>query len=309
MKAINKILIAILVGIISACTFTIVAFATEECAHTGGRATCTKRAVCTLCGEEYGSLNSGNHSDAEFLHVLSQDDPSMHNVRLRCCGLYLKSEYHSGGEPTCSEKGVCYYCKAEYLDTLPHNFSEASCTYPKICYDCDTTEGERLPHTGGEAGCVTQAECEVCGTEYGDVLGHKGGTPTCSEQAVCERCDEPYGDYEAHSGGVSTCQSLAICKVCGTSYGELGDHLQEEEWTKTEVFHYNACANEGCNEAFNDADHEDSDNDGKCDVCEYKYKLSQTQIVWIIVGSALGAIVIIGAVVATVIAIKKKKTK
>ncbi|MBQ8546192.1 MAG: hypothetical protein IJ437_04550 [Clostridia bacterium] len=307
MKAINKALIAVLAGIISICAFSLVAFATGECAHTGGEATCTKRAECEICGEEYGELNPEAHTNYEFVYAYS--DSNTHDIRYFCCGAYVTSQPHSGGEPTCSKKGSCYYCKAVYLDALPHNFSEASCTYPKTCYDCDATEGELLPHTGGEAGCLTLANCAVCGVEYGDILGHTGGNATCSEQAVCERCGESYGECLAHSGGTPTCQSLALCEVCGTPYGKLGDHAQDEKWTIAEEFHYNKCLNEGCLEAFNDADHEDNDNDGKCDICEYKYKLSQTEIVWIIIGSTFGALVAIGAIVSAIIVVKKKSTK
>ena len=31
------------------------------CKHTGGTATCTKKAVCTECGIEYGEVDSKNH--------------------------------------------------------------------------------------------------------------------------------------------------------------------------------------------------------------------------------------------------------
>ncbi len=34
---------------------------TSECQHSGGVATCQKKAVCEKCGEEYGELDSTNH--------------------------------------------------------------------------------------------------------------------------------------------------------------------------------------------------------------------------------------------------------
>lgn len=34
--------------------------------HTGGTATCSKKAVCTRCGEEYGELDSNNHTNIEI---------------------------------------------------------------------------------------------------------------------------------------------------------------------------------------------------------------------------------------------------
>ena len=312
MKVVYKSLITAILIILSICAFSLTAFAEETCAHTGGRATCTQRAKCELCGEEYGELNPAMHSNPEFYYEPCGDDSTKHNVMWQCCKLYLYSEYHTedpDNMPTCTQKGSCYLCKAKYLDELEHDFSEASCTHPKICYNCDTTEGDLLPHSGGEAGCFTQAVCEVCGAEYGDVLGHTGGTATCTEEAVCERCGESYGELLAHSGGTPTCQSPALCEMCGEAYGEKGEHSQEEEWTIDEKFHYNSCATEGCDEIFNDSDHQDSDKDGKCDTCDYKYKLSQAEIVWIIVGSSLGAVATITAVVVAIIVIKKKRNK
>ncbi len=34
-----------------------------ECQHDGGTATCTEKAVCDICGEEYGELNASNHTN------------------------------------------------------------------------------------------------------------------------------------------------------------------------------------------------------------------------------------------------------
>lgn len=35
----------------------------DRAAHTGGTATCTEKAVCDICGEEYGELNASNHTN------------------------------------------------------------------------------------------------------------------------------------------------------------------------------------------------------------------------------------------------------
>lgn len=35
----------------------------DRAAHTGGTATCTEKAVCDVCGEEYGELNASNHTN------------------------------------------------------------------------------------------------------------------------------------------------------------------------------------------------------------------------------------------------------
>lgn len=35
----------------------------EDCTHTGGTATCLNKAVCELCGEEYGELADHVYGD------------------------------------------------------------------------------------------------------------------------------------------------------------------------------------------------------------------------------------------------------
>ncbi len=37
--------------------------------HTGGTATCTKKAVCTLCKQEYGNVNADNHPGTKVVNV------------------------------------------------------------------------------------------------------------------------------------------------------------------------------------------------------------------------------------------------
>lgn len=38
-----------------------------QCEHTGGNATCVKKALCTICGEEYGTYNMSMHEDLQLV--------------------------------------------------------------------------------------------------------------------------------------------------------------------------------------------------------------------------------------------------
>ena len=42
----------------------------DKAAHTGGTATCTKKAVCEVCGVEYGTVNVANHVNTEKRNVV-----------------------------------------------------------------------------------------------------------------------------------------------------------------------------------------------------------------------------------------------
>ena len=45
-----------------------------QCEHTGGNATCVKKALCTICGEEYGTYNMSIHED---LHLVAAKEATM----------------------------------------------------------------------------------------------------------------------------------------------------------------------------------------------------------------------------------------
>lgn len=48
-----------------------------ECQHTGGTATCTTPAVCTICAGEYGSVNASNHTNL----VKTEATPATHMTK------------------------------------------------------------------------------------------------------------------------------------------------------------------------------------------------------------------------------------
>ena len=67
------------------------------CNHTGGTATCSKKAVCELCGEEYGDTAP-----------------------------------HTGGTATCDKRAVCEICSQEYGRTSAHKESD----FNDVCDTC-----------------------------------------------------------------------------------------------------------------------------------------------------------------------------
>lgn len=79
------------------------------CTHTGGTATCTKKAVCTTCNQEYGELAA-----------------------------------HTGGTATCAAKAICTVCSQPYgeLSTIHgDDKSGATCKTQAICSICDAPNG------------------------------------------------------------------------------------------------------------------------------------------------------------------------
>ena len=80
--------------------------------HTGGTATCTKKAVCEFCGEEYGEYASHNYGGKY------ESDGTYHwkKCQNKGCDATTEKEAHKGGEATTTKRAVCEVCGAEYGD-------------------------------------------------------------------------------------------------------------------------------------------------------------------------------------------------
>ena len=59
--------------------------------HTGGKATCTEKAVCDICGERYGKTAPDAHSDLEHIDAKAATEDSEGNTEYwhcEVCGKY-----------------------------------------------------------------------------------------------------------------------------------------------------------------------------------------------------------------------------
>ena len=85
--------------------------------HTGGTATCTKKAVCEFCGEEYGEYASHNYGGKY------ESDGTHHwkKCQNEGCDAATEKEAHKGGEATTTKRAVCEVCGAEYGDLKKEN--------------------------------------------------------------------------------------------------------------------------------------------------------------------------------------------
>ena len=175
---------------------------TENC-H-GGTATCTHKAVCTVCGGEYGEMAA---------HSFTAEKAETQ---------YLKSA------ATCTEKAVYYKsCAACGLNSegtadeatffsgnaLDHDWgawtqNNDEKTHTRICKR-DTSHTETEDCHGGMATCTHKAVCTVCGGEYGELdpknhtnLKHfpaKAATKTTEgniEYWYCEGCGKYFSEKD-----------------------------------------------------------------------------------------------------------------
>ena len=227
------------------CTCNVVE--TQNCS--GGTATCTQRATCTVCGAEYGDVlghdftTSWTHDDNEHWKQCSRcdekDDVGPHT-------------WNSGTvttAPTCTKAGEKTYS----------------------CNKCDATKIEPIPATGHSWKSDWTSDAthhwHECANDNCDVTDNSGKD-----------------SYAEHSGGTATCTEKAVCTHCGQSYGETdpANHTGTEQWTQTATTHekkWNCCntvsvPNENhewtdgvCSECGYVCQHEDADKNHICDIC------------------------------------------
>ena len=165
-------------------------YKTEWENHTGGTATCTAKAVCSVCGESYGEL-AAHVADSTYKY-----NGEGHWTACATCGTPMSNqEAHTGGTADCQHKAVCDVCGQPYGELNASN------------------------HTGGIRWVQTaethQAFYLCCGAAAGAEANH-----SWNDESVCTECG--YGC--AHTGGTATCTALAVCDICGHTYGDLLPH-------------------------------------------------------------------------------------
>lgn len=213
--------------------------------HSGGKATCLKKAVCSTCGQTYGKLGAHNLS------------------------------YTGGYAPTCDTVGMnahhkCSVCGGCFVSGI--SVSASSLTIPALGHSWETVEGK--PATCTEEGLKAHRKCGECGTFQVD------GIPVTEEELVIPAAGHTLEDVEASQ---ATCSEPGIrahehCTVCGGQFVEgapveiaqlttaTSSHVLSD-WRSDEHYHWKTCVD--CEEVFRQRHHADTDGDGLCDDCGY----------------------------------------
>ena len=244
---------------------------------TGGTATCSAKAVCEVCGEEYGEKDSNNHDleqHAAKAPTCTEIGWNAYETCSRCDhttyaelpALNHALEQHEAQAPTCTEIGwdaykTCSRCDYTTYAELPalnhaleqHEAQAPTCTEPgwdayETCSRCDYTTYAELP-------ALNHA-----------LEQHEAQAPTCTEigwdaYKTCSRCDyTTYAelpilghDYQAVTVD-PTCEAdgytIFTCSRCKDSYtadptGKLGH--QFGAWSPNGTGSQSAgCLRDGC---------------------------------------------------------------
>lgn len=196
-------------------------YKTEWENHTGGTATCTARAVCSVCGESYGEL-AAHVADSNYRY-----NADGHWTACAACGTPMSNqEAHTGGTADCQHKAVCDVCGQPYgeLDASIHaggiRWARTAETHQAFYLCCGAAAGAEANHSWND-----ESVCTECG--YG--CAHTGGTATCTALAVCDICGHTYGDLLPHDyrwviDQEATTEATGLkheeCTVCGDKRSE-----------------------------------------------------------------------------------------
>ena len=214
---------------------------TENC-H-GGTATCTAKAVCTVCGGEYGEMaaHSFTAEKAEAQYLKSAATCTEKAIYYKSCAVCGLSSEGTADEAT--------FFSGNALD---HNWgawtSNEDGTHTRTCTVDGCSAGTQREN------CIDankDHKCDIC--DY--IISE------CADDNKDHKCDYCGKKLTEHTGGKATCKDKAKCEVCGAEYGELDaknhtnlKHFPATAATKTTEGNIEYWYCEGCGKYYSDKD-------------------------------------------------------
>ena len=221
----------------------------------GGRASCTERAECSVCGKVYGPEPS---------HAPSSDwttENGKHYHACANCTTHLDEAPCSGGTATCTARAECSTCHRAYGPEPSHDPDDEWTTengqHYHACANCDD-KLDLANCDGGTATCTERAECSVCHEKYGETAPHEYLIQNYDDDHHWMECAcEEKGPKTAHNYTSSvvtppTCTEEGYTTyscACGHSYTddetEPAGHKYADTWSHDSSHHWHA-ATCGC---------------------------------------------------------------
>ena len=240
--------------------------------HSGGTATCTAKANCSVCGEPHGDL-------AAHDYTAQTKKPEA-----------LKSEGN------CRDFAVYYYScsacgKVENNDSHTFNGDKVPGTHVGGTALVNQSEENHKTQTDGYTG---DTKCLGCGViiGYGQPIPAGAHTPAgvwstngthhwkeCTVVGCGVVIDGSMAEHKSEKAeNKATCQKAAVCDVCGVSYGTVADHdWNTSSWEKDATGHWHKCNTAGCTETNAFAAHTPDHQGGateeyaiKCTICQFE---------------------------------------
>ena len=205
--------------------------------HSGGKADCHTRAICTVCGESYGEFDAANHTGGTEVRgakaATCTADGYTGDTYCKGCGVKLesgtviKAAGHTGGKADCHTKAVCAVCGESYgeFDAANHTggtevrgAKAATCTADgytgdTYCKGCGAklesgavlpqrhpmlTKVEEQAATAEQTGTKAHWHCATCNGDFADAAGTQ--KLTAAELTIPKLTVEKKDDKKAEAG-------------------------------------------------------------------------------------------------------------
>ena len=214
---------------------------TKDCS--GGTASCTAKAVCTVCGGTYGEMaaHSFTAEKAEAQYLKSAATCTEKAVYYKSCTLCGLSSEGTADEATFFSGNALDHDWGEWT-------SNEDGTHTRTCTVDGCSEGMQTEN------CIDadkDHKCDIC--DY--IISE------CADDNKDHKCDYCGKKLTDHIGGKATCKDKAKCEICGAEYGELDPknhtdlkHFPAKAATKTTEGNIEYWYCEGCGKYFSDRD-------------------------------------------------------
>ena len=259
--------------------------------HTGGKATCSERAVCTVCGQPYGEL--GNHRYGSWTKEISATctEPGVHGYY--CCSVcgrlfngtkkeitslvieplgHKFGKYVSDGNADCTHDGTetatCQRCgvtdtRMKKGSALGHDFAGAyfaeAAGHYRLCSRCGA-KSATAAHTAGKDGV-----CTVCGYVVSVPVGHTHTLTFVPEvPATCTRAGTS-AYYRCTGCGLTFADAAGKTETSVGTIPALGHDFAGTYFAEA-AGHYRLCSRCGAGSGM--LPHVMAD--GVCSVCGYE---------------------------------------
>ena len=216
--------------------------------HTGGTATCTAKAVCSVCHQPY-------------------DDYAAHSYTAE-----TKKAEALKTAGNCRDKAVYYY-SCSVCGNVEHNDAHTFLGDKNASVHVggtSTVNASEPNHKNQVDGYTGDTKCLGCGqiTATGTSIPAGAHTPSstwnsdgtyhwkeCTTMGCGVVIDGSKAKHSSTGANVATCQHKAVCDVCNVEYGALAAHNPASGWTSDASGHWHACRTANCTEKCDFASH------------------------------------------------------
>ena len=216
--------------------------------HTGGTATCTAKAVCSVCHQPY-------------------DDYAAHSYTAE-----TKKAEALKTAGNCRDKAVYYY-SCSVCGNVEHNDAHTFLGDKNASVHVggtSTVNASEPNHKNQVDGYTGDTKCLGCGEiiATGTSIPAGAHTPSstwnsdgtyhwkeCTTMGCGVEIDGSKAKHSSTGTNVATCQNKAVCDVCNVEYDALAAHNPASGWTSDASGHWHACRTAGCTEKCDFASH------------------------------------------------------